>query len=82
MKKPILVTQLSNDSLEVLTDYQTILVSAHTSEGNHLTIYKEFNTSEGLLGISWIIEGELVEDTVSIVAKTRGTTDEYLFQLR
>lgn len=81
MKKPILVTQLSNELIEVITDYKLNIKSAETPKGplSILRVVPEV----GLLGTLWHLEGESIGNHLSILASIGNAEvhNEYSFRL-
>ena len=84
--KPILVTRISEDSLEVLTDYQTTLVKA-TVDLDLLNISRgsqRSNSEEGLIGAMWSVDGVPTGSVVKLLVKHyrgEGGEYEYLFKV-
>lgn len=82
MRKPILVTVLNNNTIEVLTDYKLNIKSARTPKGP-LSILR-VESEVGLIGAMWNLEREEELDsneTLSILASIGEQDNEYSFRL-
>lgn len=82
--KPVLVTRVTETELEVLTDYQTVIVSV----GHSLTLSRGSQRSgseDGLIGAIWTISGDIPTDgLINIVVKHykgEGGEHEYIFKV-
>ena len=80
--KPILVTVISESTIEVLTDYQTTLLSAGTlsiSRGS-----QRAGMEEGLIGAIWTLDGDIPNGTLTLTVRHyrgEGGEHEYIFKV-
>ena len=83
--KPVLVSVISEDTIEVLTDYQTTLIKATVNlEQLHISRGSQRSHSEdGLIGALWTIDGVLTGTLKLTVKHYRGEggEHEYLFKV-
>ena len=80
--KPVLVTKIAKDTIEILTDYQSNLVSV--SQGT-MSSGSQRSSEEGLLGSIWTIVD--LAESVSVITllvrhyKGEGGECEYTFRI-
>jgi len=83
MKKPVLVTPLASDKVEVIADFKLVLSEAYTEQKEVYNISR-VTSEHGMVGSTWLLEAvghEVQGEILHIKTVTGGKEDEYSFRL-